>query len=345
MRRQLLLVDDDALDRRTIRRVLDRSNWTIVEAATLADARRCLIDTGFDCALVDMGLPDGVGVSLLPELSRRDIPAVILTGVDDESVGYDALHEGAQDYLMKAEVSPRILNRVLRYAIERQAIQQERREHTRRLRQFVQVLYHDFAQPIRQLMQLSQLLEGGELPAEGQEIVGLMRASSTKMLSLLSSLKDYLVSGNETIHPQTIALDEVLAHALETLDDAERVQVSPLPTINGDPNLLMLMFQNLLTNGLKYSDGPVWVQLLEETADEWVLTVTDTGHGIPESELERIFEPFQRLSQPRAVKGTGLGLSIVRHIVSSHGGRIYAANRPDGGAVLTIRLPKSIDTV
>lgn len=99
---------------------------------------------------------------------------------------------------------------------------------------------------------------------------------------------------------------------------------------------------NLVDNAMKYSHdgGQVWISLRNE-GEQAVLTVSDNGVGIPEEDLPRIFERFYRVdkARSRAAGGTGLGLSIVKDMVSSRGGKVEAANRPEGGSVFTVRWP------
>jgi two-component system phosphate regulon sensor histidine kinase PhoR len=105
--------------------------------------------------------------------------------------------------------------------------------------------------------------------------------------------------------------------------------------------LEQLLF-NLLDNALKYTEkGGVTVRLWCAD-DEVLLVVEDTGPGIPEAALPRIFERFYRVdaARSREIPGTGLGLSIVRHIVELHGGSVEARNRPGGGSAFTVRLPR-----
>jgi len=111
--------------------------------------------------------------------------------------------------------------------------------------------------------------------------------------------------------------------------------------VNGDPAKLHDILRNLLENAVNYSPEGTDVRLGAARADgSYIITVADSGPGIPEEDLARVFERFYRVDKSRARPGgTGLGLAIVKHLVELHGGEATAANRPEGGAVFTITLP------
>jgi signal transduction histidine kinase len=114
--------------------------------------------------------------------------------------------------------------------------------------------------------------------------------------------------------------------------------------VAADPALIDQLLWNLLDNAVKFTPGPGRVSVSVVAAgDDARITIRDTGPGIPADDVARIFERFYRADTARSSAdgawGTGLGLSIVRAIAEVHGGRVEAANAPDGGAVFTVHLP------
>jgi two-component system phosphate regulon sensor histidine kinase PhoR len=115
--------------------------------------------------------------------------------------------------------------------------------------------------------------------------------------------------------------------------------------VSGDPAKLHDALRNLLHNATSYApEGSEIVMTSSRRDNRIVLTVADSGPGIPETDLPRIFERFYRVDKARSRStrdpgGTGLGLAIVKHLIGLHGGTIAAANRTEGGAVFTIELP------
>jgi two-component system, OmpR family, sensor histidine kinase KdpD len=113
-----------------------------------------------------------------------------------------------------------------------------------------------------------------------------------------------------------------------------------LPLVSLDFVMMIQVMVNLLDNALKYSPQGTTLQVeANPHPDGVIITVADEGSGIPTEDLERVFDKFYRVQRPDGIKGTGLGLSICRGIVEAHGGRIWAENRPTGGAIFKLVLP------
>jgi signal transduction histidine kinase len=171
-------------------------------------------------------------------------------------------------------------------------------------------------------------------------------ADLDEMEAMISATLAYLRGDTET-EPRRPA---DLVAILETLCDAAAdagadvtYSGSPQARLVCSPVTLKRAFANLIENAMKYG-GSARVTLLDGTA-EVVVRVEDDGPGIPEAEMEAVFEPFRRLegSRNRGTGGSGLGLTIARRAVEAHGGTVHLANRPEGGLVATIRLPRSAE--
>jgi signal transduction histidine kinase len=133
-----------------------------------------------------------------------------------------------------------------------------------------------------------------------------------------------------------------LAPLIESKRQRVNIDVAPAAaTVSADPAKLHDVVRNLVENAVNYS--PDRADILLKTSREGgdvILTVADSGPGLPPEDLTRVFERFYRVDKSRARPGgTGLGLAIVRHLVELPGGAVSAANRPEGGALFTVRLP------
>ena len=159
-----------------------------------------------------------------------------------------------------------------------------------------------------------------------------LRMFKVKSVSPQSLLEDVAqaLEPDATKHRLTLVLE-----AAEALEDVE-----------ADGDLVKQLLFNLVGNAIKFSPPGTTVRLRAESAGEgaWRLSVADQGGGIPEDQLERIFERFHRveLKNGRRVHGTGLGLAIARHIVDLHGGRLWVENAPAGGSIFSALLPRRL---
>jgi two-component system, OmpR family, sensor histidine kinase KdpD len=142
--------------------------------------------------------------------------------------------------------------------------------------------------------------------------------------------------------PELWTAEQLLVDALDEVEDADRVElvVSPgLPVVRVDAGQIQRVLVNLLENALKFSSSAAPVQLrVNPSQGEVVIRVTNRGPGIPESELGRIFEPFQRVAGERT-RGAGLGLAIAKGFTEANGGRIWAESKPAQGATFVVALP------
>jgi light-regulated signal transduction histidine kinase (bacteriophytochrome) len=137
-----------------------------------------------------------------------------------------------------------------------------------------------------------------------------------------------------------------LAESLRILDGriteaGAKITAGPLPSVCGDAMQLALVFQNLLSNSLKYRKPGVAPDVricAESDGDQWVVSVADNGIGFDQQYSERIFGLFKRLHKDE-YPGTGLGLAICQRIVERYGGRIWAEGKPGAGAVFYFALP------
>jgi two-component system phosphate regulon sensor histidine kinase PhoR len=145
------------------------------------------------------------------------------------------------------------------------------------------------------------------------------------------------------------AFDGVLADLSPTVEGRQQRVTVEIPAdaayVDADPGKLHDILRNLVENAVNYSPPQSDIRLWAERHDGAVhVVVSDSGPGIPPSDLTRVFERFYRVDKSRSGPGgTGLGLSIVKHLMELHGGQVSVANRPDGGAVFRMVFPDAQD--
>lgn len=219
------------------------------------------------------------------------------------------------------------------------------------LEQFVRIASHDLREPLNTVVQFGSLIEQDEaqhLSEPGRRYLGLMLQSTRRMRTLLDDVLQYVrMQRGEPPPTQAVALgpllDEVLlALAASIRERGADVHVTPLPAVRGNPALLSLLFQNLLSNALKFVPPERTPQVRVSAGLEgglaWI-SVADNGIGIAAADQDKLFQPFRRLNLRRHYDGTGLGLALARQIAEAHGGTIELESEPDRGACFSVRLP------
>jgi len=213
---------------------------------------------------------------------------------------------------------------------------------------------HDFQTPLAAIVgSASSLLNlPGRLDTtQAQEMLTNILDEAERLSRLVSNLLDIamLESGSLKLHKELQPLEEVIGAALTRLEKklADRpiaTSLPPdLPMVPLDSALAEHIFINLLENALKYTPAGSPLAIAAVARDHEIeVEVSDQGPGFPPEDLERIFEMFDRGTQDLGQKGYGLGLSICRAIVEAHGGRIWALNRPGGGAAVRFTFPLTV---
>jgi light-regulated signal transduction histidine kinase (bacteriophytochrome) len=220
----------------------------------------------------------------------------------------------------------------------------------RDLEQFAYVASHDLSEPLRTVSGFVRLLEArykGRLDEDADEFIRFAVDGVQRMQRLIDDLLQFSRVGRAEAARDRVDLAALLPQVLEGLHDAiERsaadVQVGPMPVVLGDGTQLAQLFQNLLSNALKFTDGnAARVRVTAQpSAELWQFAVIDDGIGVDPAAARRIFQMFQRLHTPEAYDGTGIGLAICERIVERHGGRIWVEPGPGGtGSAFRFTLP------
>ncbi|MGC1309111.1 MAG: ATP-binding protein [Phormidesmis sp.] len=356
----VLLVEDNAADAYLICKFLmDETNISVTHVERLDDAIASLAQTHFDAVLLDLSLPDSRASETVKGIYTADseLPIIVLTGLDDEEIAIAALHEGAQDYLVKGNFKKSDLIRAVRYAIERhqtldklQHLNAELKRSNEELERFAHVVSHDLQQPLQSILGFGQLLtltQQAQFDDAANGYVDHIVTAGQRMSRLIQDLLAYAKVGageqpNEPVDCNQL-VQAITAEIAPTVEAAQaEITLQTLPTVIGKPSQLRQLFQNLLSNALKYrsSDRALQVTLSAERQTEaWCFSVQDNGIGIEPAHFDEIFQIFQRLHSREEYPGTGIGLATCKKIVENHRGRIWVASEPDAGTTVYFTLP------
>ncbi len=212
----------------------------------------------------------------------------------------------------------------------------------------IQAVSHDLRTPLATIEAALDGLESNLLvlsDSDREDLLETIRAEHIRLKRFVENLLD-ISRIQASAAPPTFELwtaDELVSQALEGLPGAERVRViasADLPPVRVDAAQVQRVLSNLIENALKFSqaDEPVHVNV-NATRKELLFRVTDRGPGIPESERDRIFEPFHRLAGRGDRSGAGLGLAIARGFAEANGGRVWVESREGQGTTFAMALP------
>ena len=222
----------------------------------------------------------------------------------------------------------------------------------RDLEGFTYSVSHDLRAPLRQVAGFAEVLDataGPKLDAAERRALATLRDSARHSGQLMDDLLRFSKMSRQELRTFNVNLSSLVESARASLQpEVEGRQVewtlSELPTVRGDPSMLLLVWRNLLANALKYSRGrtPARIEVgtVPSKAAEDVLYVKDNGVGFEMAHADRLFGVFQRLHGVE-FEGTGIGLASVRRIVERHGGRVWAEAFPGRGATFYWAIPRA----
>ncbi len=222
------------------------------------------------------------------------------------------------------------------------------------LAQFAFVASHDLQEPLRTLNNYAGLLSKELGSTEQSQIVQdslrFINSASDRMRKLVVGLLSYSSIGQQpslSVVDCNVLVDEVLAGLKDAIDKKQaKITVGELPTVNGYETELHTLFQNLISNALKFSrpDVVTEIEVVGEVgsgqfANRWHFQVRDNGLGIPPEAVNQVFKIFKRLHTREAIEGSGIGLANCRKIAALHGGQIWVESQPGEGCVFHFTIP------
>lgn len=216
------------------------------------------------------------------------------------------------------------------------------------LRQFAHVASHDLKEPLRMVTLYMQLLEkkfDGRMDEDETQYLNYAKEGANRMYGLIQSLLTLTKINAETDKKQ-VELDVVLNETLEylrpqLLESKAQINKMKLPKVSANYTHMVQVFQNLISNAVKYnrSKPPVIDINCMKTESAYYFTITDNGIGIPEKHREKVFDIFQRLHSRNEYSGTGIGLTICKKIIEQLNGRIWIESNPAGGSKFCFTIP------
>lgn len=376
---EILIIDDNKIDRLAIRRSLSGLGQTaILHETDSAEAGLAFINNKkVDCVFLDYRLPDMDGLELLkrvydPNTNLAKSPIVMLTGQGSETVMLEALRWGAQDYLMKDNITPAALNIALKKAQELFELKHSRRmaeeqlHHMRKLEavgQLTSGIAHDFNNLLTvvlgNLHLLRERIEANPGKIDPEYVLKKILTMDTVARNGAELIKRLMVfTRQRPLQRQVVNVNDSISNAVEILKRSlgEAIEIEMRPS--GDTwhalmdqeefgNVLINMAVNArdaMPNGGTLTIATQNIALDDTRGDakagDYILvTVSDTGTGMPPEVAQRIFEPFFTTKPPG--EGTGLGLSMAYGFVQQSNGHISVESSENNGTTFSIYLPRA----
>lgn len=255
------------------------------------------------------------------------------------------------------------LTGIVRDVTERVLLEQEREKFIEKLTdsneelaRFAYVCSHDLQEPLRMVRSFSELLQNHladnlKDDAKGQKYFNFVIDGAARAQLLITDILSYSSINSDTKMNEFVDLAEILAVINNDLlgslvGKKGKITADTLPILRGNRTQLFQLFQNLLSNGLKYqkADGMPHVHISVENNEKyWLFSFKDNGIGMEKRHLNRIFEVFQRLHGKKQYAGTGVGLAICKKVVERHGGAIWVESEVNLGSTFFVKLLKATD--
>lgn len=341
----ILLVDDRPENLISLESILEQEGRNILKANSGEEALVMALEKEIAMILLDVQMPgmDGFEVArLLKENSHtKDIAIIFVTALSkDEKYSIQGYEEGAVDYLLKpldtfvVQAKVNVFSKL--YLQQRELKENNELLHrtNKQLDEFVYIVSHDLKAPLRGLSSLATFLEdelGANPKPEVHELLNMMKSRTGRMQQLIDGILHYSRLANTKGEPENVCVKDLITNIIDLVAPPDSISfeiADNLPSLNCEKIKLHEVFQNLISNAIKYMDKPEGRIVIgfQEQEDHYEFWVKDNGMGIKQDHLEKIFGLFQTLLPKDECESTGIGLTIVKKIVESEKGRIKVSS-------------------
>jgi signal transduction histidine kinase len=364
------VVEDDYEDFVLAKKNLDRvigTRYVITTADSLEAGIELLNGQRFDVALIDFRIGGESGLDLVRAVGgrRSPTPLILLTGMAERETDVKAMEAGVFDFIDKSEISPKVMERAIRYARHTHALEVRLHQAVTAMEQayeakstFLARVSHDLRTPLNAVLGFSEVIRDRLLGPDDRdkyrEYAADIHASASHLLGLIDDILDLnkLEAGKTELALGEVDVAAAIAEALRLIAHEARqrgVTIASEPpggrfTLMVDAGAFRRMLLNLLSNAVKFTPKGGAVGISAGLVDDgFRIAIIDTGVGIPVERLDDVIRPFEQseASADIAHGGVGLGLSIVQSLIELHGGALKLSSAPGRGTTAALIFPAS----
>jgi signal transduction histidine kinase len=355
--KDILIVDDTPDNLRVLSSILVARGCTVRKALSGKMALTICDKTLPDLILLDVMMPEMDGYETCRRLKARsescNIPIIFISALNEVMDKVKAFEVGGADYITKPfqveEVAARIAHQLTITQLTR-----ELKRSNAELEQFASIVSHDLQSPLAGMVTLVELIQreyAGVLDEDGKNLLEEIAATGNRMSCLIQDLLAYSRINAKPLEFESIYCNRILEEVRANLffdvsASGAKIVSGELPVVRGDRTLLLQLFQNLISNAIKFRRLEVTPEIeVAATVQEgqWLIAIRDNGIGIPPEKRDRIFEVFHRLHSSEEYPGHGIGLTTCQKIVRRHGGQIWIESQLGEGTTFFFTIPSTIN--
>ncbi len=348
----ILLVDDKPQNLVSLEHMLEGDNRVILKASSGNDALKTVLrrdDIGLIMLDVQMPDMDGYEVARLLQTNpkTKDISIIFVTAINkDEQYVMRGFEEGAVDYLSKpldvnvtrAKVS--VFEKLYRYQYELKEAMTEKEKVNKQLERFMYVVAHDLKSPLSGAIGLLALINEDERIQNAPDLNEYMKivlGATNHLTEMITSMLEYTRQSDVEQTIEEVNVHELVTQLSKLLFPPANIHidtVGTLPVLTTNKLKLQQVFQNLISNAIKYNDKKEGVITIggADKGEFYEFYVKDNGPGVAKRDTDRIFKLFERLDNEGRGEGTGIGLNIFKLLVEEQGGKVWVDSLPGEGS-------------